>query len=262
MPHPGTPAKAEVPHIVLSEEEAASQGWYFKKKSRNRIRLTKYTGTESNVIIPSQIGDYTVNELKKWLFYKSQIGSVQIPDTVRKIGEDCFRESTVQRIVIAAPVTEIPYAFAFGCLQLREVIFPRTVSMIGNSAFGSCKNLTEIRFPDSLREIGEHAFRRSGLSSFTATHGELIHAHGTAFDETTLCDSYRMIASSYSKKNGYRMSGNIRPTDTAAVLTASMRSTYGNRRQGEEHMMKAYTAPELWKSRDFRPRMSSRISRS
>ena len=29
VPHKGTPEKAEVPHIVLSEEEAASQGWYF-----------------------------------------------------------------------------------------------------------------------------------------------------------------------------------------------------------------------------------------
>ena len=205
VPQKGTAAKVKVPHIVLSEEEAVSQGWHFKKKSRSRIRLTKYIGTESDVIIPAQIGEYTVNELKKWLFYRKQIRSVQIPDTVRKIGEDCFRENTVQRIVVAAPVTEIPYGFAFGCLQLREVILPDTVSVIGNSAFGSCHSLTEIRFPDSLREIGEFAFCRSALSSFTMTHGERIRAYGNAFNETPLCYYYRMIASSYSKKDGYRI---------------------------------------------------------
>ena len=206
VPHKSTAAKVKVPHIVLSEEEAVSQGWHFKKKSRSRIRLTKYTGSESDVVIPSQIGEYTVNELKKRLFYEKQIDSVQIPDTVRKIGEECFRASTVQRIVVAAPVTEIPYTFAFGCEQLREVILPDTVSVIGADAFGGCcYSLTEIRFPDSLREIGAHAFSRSALSSFTMTHGERIRAHGTAFDETPLCYSYRMIASSYSKKDGYRI---------------------------------------------------------
>ena len=92
VPHKGTPEKAEVPHIVLSEEEAASQGWYFKKKSRNRIRLTKYTGAESDVIIPSQIGEYTVNELKKCLFYRNRSAACRFPIPSEKSEKNVFRK--------------------------------------------------------------------------------------------------------------------------------------------------------------------------
>lgn len=90
VPNKGTPEKAEVPHIVLNEEEAASQGWYFKKKSRNRIRLTKYTGAECDLIIPSQIGEYTVNELKKWLFTRVRSVACRYPIPSEKSEKNVF----------------------------------------------------------------------------------------------------------------------------------------------------------------------------
>ena len=90
VPHKSTATKVKVPHIVLSEEEAVSQGWYFKKKSRSRIRLTKYTGSESDVIIPSQIGEYTVNELKRRLFTRNRSTACRYPILSEKSEKNVF----------------------------------------------------------------------------------------------------------------------------------------------------------------------------
>lgn len=55
--------------------------------------------------------------------------------------------------------------FAFeGCLNLKRIILPSTITHIGKYAF-SCARLESISLPDSLISIGECAFENTNLSS-------------------------------------------------------------------------------------------------
>jgi hypothetical protein len=82
------------------------------------------------------------------------------------------------------------HAFAFHD-EIRRVVVPEGVKVIGKSAFRICRNLREVVLPDSVREIGEEAFLDTRLEAFRvpeqlqklgknalvtygAHHGELI----------------------------------------------------------------------------------------
>ena len=51
------------------------------------------------------------------------------------------------------------YAFG-GCRSLTSAIIPNTVTTIGNQAFGLCDKLTSVTIPDSVTQIGEKAFQQ------------------------------------------------------------------------------------------------------
>ncbi len=190
---PDLPKKTEikVEHIKLSYEQAIEQGWHFRRKSRKRIRITNYTGSEKKIIVPSEIDGHIVNELGKSAFYKSDIESIEIPDTIKKIGDNCVRESNVEIIRIAEGIRIIPNCFAFGCKNLKEVKLPTTLFTIKSCAFESCPNLTYINIPSSCFSIERYAFARTGLKGFAYHENGSID--GTAFLNTPLEKEYIFI---------------------------------------------------------------------
>lgn len=190
-----------VESIVLSEAEAIALGWRFRKKSRKRARIVKYLGTKKDLIIPAQIGEWTINEISAGAFYRADIYNVQIPDTVKKIGKNCFRETSLRSIVIAGTLAKIPENFAFSCQHLTEVSLPYTVEEIGDSAFASCPALSFFQFPTNLKRLGDHAFMRSGLTRFATPNRYLSPGamNGSAFLETPLEKRYRLIATEKSR---------------------------------------------------------------
>ena len=44
-------------------------------------------------------------------------------------------------------------------LGIVTTIIPKSVTIIGNSAFRDCTNLTDITIPNSVTSIGDYAFR-------------------------------------------------------------------------------------------------------
>lgn len=194
--------KAKVKYINLTLEQAITQGWHFKRKSRKRIRITHYTGTNKNVIIPSEIGGYIVNEIRGRAFFRADIERVEIPDTVKKLHSYCFEQSKVKVIIIADGITEIPHSFAFSCQRLVSVHLPATLLRIGNCAFESCINLKYIDIPESCRYIGNWAFSRSGIEGFAFQDSAYKQINGTAFQFTPLDKNYRLILREVPTKIG------------------------------------------------------------
>ena len=102
--------------------------------------ITGYTGTNSEVVIPSEIDGYTVTEIGNDAFSASdedpfRITKVTIPSTVITIGETAF--------------------FGTG---ISEIIIPEGVEVIGQQAFDACPNLISATLPASLIELGNSAF--------------------------------------------------------------------------------------------------------
>ena len=237
VPKYGSSDNPNVPHVILNEQEAIAQGWRFKRKSRKRARLTQYCGTERDIIIPAKIGEYTVNELGRGIFFKAKIDSLSIPDTVKKLRENCVRESTVRRITIAHGVQTLPSAFAFSCSFLHEISLPSSVKYIEDSAFANCKRLTFFSFPHMFRSLGAHAFKGSGLRDFTLFPSPQFSGDGTAFQETPLEENNRMIAASYSDYNAYNIIAICRSKQETITLPA------------EKIYLGKHAVPEGWGSR-------------
>ena len=108
------------------------------------ITITGYTGSSTNVVIPSSINvngeDIPVKVIADNAFYDNDtITSVTIPDSVTAIGD---------------------YAFYY-CSNLKTVTISENsqLTSIGDFAFGDCSSLTSIYIPDSVTAIEGHAFR-------------------------------------------------------------------------------------------------------
>lgn len=80
-----------------------------------------------------------------------------IPETVERIGNDCFKSTALSHVVIPKGVEKIEeYTFS-DCKKLSSVIIPDTVKEIHRWAFCS-SGLRQLRIPASVSTVGSMAF--------------------------------------------------------------------------------------------------------
>ena len=122
------------------------------------IYITGYTGTDTDVVIPSMIG-YKVTAIGNNAFaFNKNIETVTIPEGVTSIGYEAFYCSSLTSIIIPDSVTSIG-SNAFGnCSSLTSITIPDSVTSIGTAAFSFCTSLVSITIPDSVTSIGGSAF--------------------------------------------------------------------------------------------------------
>ena len=119
-------------------------GFYYNLKSDNTAILEEYHGTDTNVVIPSEIYSYSVVEIAENTFSNNTtIKSVVIPGSITNIGAYSFYGCTsLESATISSSVTSIKAATFYGCGNLTEVIIPASVTQIAANAFIGCDNLT------------------------------------------------------------------------------------------------------------------------
>lgn len=118
--------------------------------------LTKYNGTSSSVIIPSNVITIGTDAFKG----NTKITSVVIPNTVKSIE---------------------PYAF-WNCSSLSMVSIGTGLSEIGDFAFANCKSLSSANIPSNIRRIGIYAFEDDYNLTDITIPIETMDIHETAFD--------------------------------------------------------------------------------
>ena len=137
------------------------------------IAITRYKGTERDVVIPEEIGGKKVLTLlgtfdektgKSTGAFEGNAGitSVTIPGTVYSIGEQSFKDCTsLTSVVMADSVNEIGKQAFQNCTALTSVRFPKRLRYIKESAFENCMSLQSIDIPEtkSPLEIGFSAFK-------------------------------------------------------------------------------------------------------
>ena len=113
----------------------------------------------SHVKIPDFIDGRPVIELSSKLINYSnfeEIIQIQLPDTIKKFGFECFKEAkNLQYINIPPQVETIPD----GCFANTGIISLdlSNIKSIGNNAFYNCKNLNNVDLINAT-DIGEYAF--------------------------------------------------------------------------------------------------------
>ncbi len=86
-----------------------------------------------------------VTTIPSYIFYGASVKSVEMPNTVTKIGDYAFYNCTpITEITIPDSVSSIgSYAFA-NCTSIKTLSVPENVSTIGNAAFDNCSSMKHI----------------------------------------------------------------------------------------------------------------------
>lgn len=106
----------------------------------------------------SSIDDFVIEDgvLKK---YKGRSPEVEIPRTVKSIGEGAFKDCvTMLKVHFPYGVTSISRGAFQGCRRLVSVELPSSLDTMGLNVFSGCISLKEINLPKYLRRIGVFAF--------------------------------------------------------------------------------------------------------
>lgn len=116
------------------------------------IAIIGYKGDSADVVIPEQIAEHKVIEIRRAAFENNEIiKSATLPQTIVKIGESAFH----------------------CCKNLIKINIPDSVESIGTYAFRGCEKLRDITLPKKIRKVGESAF--SGCPGLADENGFTIY---------------------------------------------------------------------------------------
>lgn len=105
--------------------------------TKDGVSVRRYAGDDANLTVPERLLGLGVSEVSGGAFANLQtLASVQLPETIRTIGEMAFT----------------------GCENLSAVHVPKGAERIGAYAFMGCVNLTNVYVPDSVTSIAGNAF--------------------------------------------------------------------------------------------------------
>ncbi len=145
----------------------------------NEIYVGKWLiGYKDGTVTTLTIRDDTVGIGSFAFFGNTGLSHVQIPDSVKIIGEGAFAKSKLMSVVLGGGVREIGTQAFVGCSELTNVVLGRmnesmsddagilgfsVLETIGESAFRECKKLEKIEMPSSLKTVGSYAFRDTDM---------------------------------------------------------------------------------------------------
>ncbi len=113
-------------------------------------RLLKYSGNESEVEVPANVGGYDTVYIDNIFENNTSVKKVTIPEGVERLSANTFN----------------------GCTNLEEVVLPKSLKFIGPNVFRDCPNLKDVTIPDGVEFIGTRCFDGSGKGTLICSGAE------------------------------------------------------------------------------------------
>lgn len=119
------------------------------------------TGKLTNFLLRAGINPFKYTDK---VLYRTAMGvdqdTIEISNKTNFIGQQAFEKSSIQEIIIPAPVTKIEdYAFR-NCFNLNTAIFEGNNDIdLGYGIFMDCSLLVDVRLPDNLKNIPTWMFK-------------------------------------------------------------------------------------------------------
>ncbi len=143
------------------------------KNAANEVYLCNwFLGCKDKTISYIQIADGTIGIANAALSGFENLPSVQLPNSVKIIGDTAFATSKVTTVVIGSGVEEIGTKAFYKCESLSTVILGdydtgkmtnSSLKVINSYAFMNCTLLASIEIPDTVELISSYAFNNSAL---------------------------------------------------------------------------------------------------
>ncbi|MGM8155801.1 leucine-rich repeat domain-containing protein [Enterococcus faecalis] len=140
---------------------------YYVNQDCNEIVIDSYVASDyiADLEIPDKIKGITVTAIRDRAFANITFKSIKLPDSVKYIGKEAFRESDIKELILPENLQVIDdRAFQFANNLEGTLEIPENVKYIGQNAFQS-NYLTNIIFPESLEVIEDGAFLYSELEN-------------------------------------------------------------------------------------------------
>ncbi|MDP4178927.1 MAG: leucine-rich repeat protein [Bacillota bacterium] len=140
--------------------DTQSGDYNYTVSADSTAEITRYTGSDANVVIPSTIDGHKVTSIGYEAFFCCSSLSITIPTGVTNIGDMAFDScGSLTKMTIPSGVTKIGVHAFEACDGLTTVTMPSSVTSIGNEAFAGCNSLTSITIPSGVTSIGNGAFQ-------------------------------------------------------------------------------------------------------
>lgn len=105
--------------------------------------------------------------ISAYAFFSSDIKSVSLPSSLRKINSSAFAYcEKLTDIEIAEGVEEFDYGTFSDCYSLTEISLPASLKYIGTGCFSFCTSLTSFELPENIEEITDGLL--SGCENLTS----------------------------------------------------------------------------------------------
>ncbi len=152
--------------LLLTLPVAAHAQDYTYTTNGGTITITKYNGSDADIIIPDTIDGFPVTDIGDRAFgHFTPLGyigvnKVTIGNNVTSIGEKafwgCYNLTNVN--LRNNIITSIGRGAFWGCDNLTGITIPKSVTSIGDDLFAFCRSLTGVYFEGNPPSIGLYVF--------------------------------------------------------------------------------------------------------
>lgn len=152
--------------VIYSDDSGLS---YFESE-QGKYKVIKYSGTASEITIPSTLNGSEIIEIRECAFKNNKtITKVTINSETSVIGNSAFYKCQNLKTVEFEQgnlLLEIGDEAFWGCVNLINIAIPDTVQSIGGYAFRECEKIKSVVIPNNLTYMGIYAFQHClGLTS-------------------------------------------------------------------------------------------------
>ena len=154
---------------IVASAAGTYGNYQYEVQSNGTVQITKYTGSDTSITLPSRIDGKDVTSISQYAFNgNTTIRSISLPGTFTTVPSLAFYGCyALETVTLPDTVTEIgSYAFEF-CDKLTTVNVRGKLKEIYNGAFYSCYSLSNFKFGNDLISVGNSAFINTGLKSAT-----------------------------------------------------------------------------------------------
>ncbi|MEG2774526.1 MAG: leucine-rich repeat protein [Acetivibrio sp.] len=153
------------PVSIAAETKTTGFYQYDTIYGTNDVVITKYTGGEPKVVIPSKLGGKKVAKIGSDSFSENAlIETVIFPKTISILDFSAFKDcENLQSVELNHGLNEIQGCAFYNCDALMQITIPDSVTYLGNGTydrgiFESCDNLTMVTIGKNVEAISNSCF--------------------------------------------------------------------------------------------------------
>ncbi|MFI3255741.1 MAG: leucine-rich repeat protein, partial [Eubacteriales bacterium] len=161
-------------------------------KKKNHLIISEYLGNEKSEVLPEGIDTgEPIRYLscpKKGAYHPLE--KLVLPEKLEKFLHMCFSDSPMKEIILPRSLTVIHKHMFNNSVNLEKIELHEGIKSIEKMAFCQCFALQEIHLPESLEYIGENAFKNCVHLKKVILESDTVKIHSTAFEN---CDSLEFV---------------------------------------------------------------------